>query len=182
MDALIPEVEEHAEEEHEEEDPEEEEPEEEDPEEWENEEEPEVQVNAWLNDHGMAEQVQVEIEAIPEEEPKPESNVEELWDHLLFEDSSAWYDWFFRCVYHYRNDDGAEKQEEFSKSSSEAHDDAEQKASCTTISLLHLFELNGEIHEDSELQSLLPPGPPRRGGLCKNSGNPRAKVEGPLER
>ncbi|KAG5528640.1 hypothetical protein RHGRI_029351 [Rhododendron griersonianum] len=31
------------------------------------------------------------------------------------------------------NDDGAEKQEESGKSSSEAHDDAEQKASCTTI-------------------------------------------------
>ncbi|KAF7148859.1 hypothetical protein RHSIM_Rhsim03G0086000 [Rhododendron simsii] len=106
---------------------------------------------------------------------------------IVFEDSSAWYDWFFRCVYHYRNDDGAEKQEEFGKSSSEAHDDAEQKDPFYgdylgfLSSLLHLFELNGEIHEDSELQSLLPPGPPRRGGLCKNSGNPRAKVEGPLE-
>ncbi|KAG5553248.1 hypothetical protein RHGRI_011192 [Rhododendron griersonianum] len=77
----------HEEEGHAEEELEEEEPEEEDPEEWENEEEPEVQANAWLNDHGMAEQVQVEIEAIPEEEPEPESDVEELWEHLLTEET-----------------------------------------------------------------------------------------------
>ncbi|KAF7137164.1 hypothetical protein RHSIM_Rhsim07G0155400 [Rhododendron simsii] len=75
MDVLVHEEEEPAEEEPEE-------PEEEDPEEWENEEEPKVQANTWLNDHGMAEQVQVKIEAIPEEESKPESDVEELWDHL----------------------------------------------------------------------------------------------------
>ncbi|KAF7132060.1 hypothetical protein RHSIM_Rhsim09G0067500 [Rhododendron simsii] len=82
LDALISEEEKHVEEEPEEEDPEEEEPEEEDSEEWENEEEPELQSDAWLNDHGMAEQVQVEIEAIPKEEPELKSDVEELWDHL----------------------------------------------------------------------------------------------------
>ncbi|XP_058209955.1 uncharacterized protein LOC131322600 [Rhododendron vialii] len=38
-------------------------------------------------------------------------------------------------------------------------------------------ELNGEIHEDNETQSLLPPGPPRRGGLSKKSGNPQRKVQ-----
>lgn len=38
-------------------------------------------------------------------------------------------------------------------------------------------ELNGEIHEENETQSLLPPGPPRRGGLSKKSGNPRRKVQ-----
>lgn len=64
MDLLVQEEEELAKEEPEEEDPEE--PEEEEPEEWENEEKPEVQVNVWLNDHGMAEQEQEEIEAIPE--------------------------------------------------------------------------------------------------------------------
>ncbi|KAI8560782.1 hypothetical protein RHMOL_Rhmol04G0282700 [Rhododendron molle] len=38
-------------------------------------------------------------------------------------------------------------------------------------------ELNGEIHDDNDTQSLLPPGPPRRGGLSKKSGNPRRKVQ-----
>jgi len=38
-------------------------------------------------------------------------------------------------------------------------------------------ELNGEINEENETQSLLPPGPPRRGGLSKKSGNPRRKVQ-----
>ncbi|KAF7142638.1 hypothetical protein RHSIM_Rhsim05G0107800 [Rhododendron simsii] len=77
MDVLIPEEDEHVEEEREKEDPEEEEPDEEDSKEWENEEEPKVQANAWLNDHGMAELVQEEIEAIPEEEPEPKSDVED---------------------------------------------------------------------------------------------------------
>ncbi|KAG5552764.1 hypothetical protein RHGRI_010755 [Rhododendron griersonianum] len=82
LDVLVLE-EEPAEEEPEEEEPKEpeeeelEEPEEEELEKWENEEEPEVQANVWLNDHGMAEQEQDEIEAIPEEEPKPVSDVED---------------------------------------------------------------------------------------------------------